>query len=754
MKKRFLTLLLVICLIVPCAIIFAACVGGNKVESLSFQYGNQKSEHVSIEYTYDEQLTIMDGELKLFAKYTDGTEKQVPANETIRKFYYQDFSAPDKTEVTSIPTIRPDVGVWTLEVTYEGCTATLRITINPGNGGGLLTPKLYINGEQAGTSIVYQENYEWNDSTYEFKLFDNQMNDKSDLISFSHIITEAKYKEIIGPENNYANLRDKDLVDSVVDSDYETTVFGLGVGSYYIYTKVWPYGNYESSVSKFTPITVTPKRIQFNSEDWRIVARYQYSQYSEEQKTGEIKLSEMGEISIEYLGDFDQLTTEWTGMFVIDGEKRPLHVDDIGHFEFTFPDRLVDSRYNGSKAPVKMVYEGQTNFVVEGAQAELEIRRGEIQTPYYSSENPETFIYQNVFNGTKWVPEEKTVILNNDVNENGIDKDGYQRLYRLRPVSSYGITNSAIGNYAREYELIDPINFYWVDENWEEITEETYADSLNMEYVNTLYPGNPIMRIRWSIIPKEYKEVDQVNGTTRYPSGMLRLYDPEINAVTYLNFMDHTTSVKVSFEGVQYLTLGWNGLYIPESLEALAEQISIKVFKINDDLTRTDVTNLVLSNPSLYLESAGDSLEEEYNHIPNWKFDFKAVEAGKYAIVLEIGENGQIPSSSNVDIKEVIIEWKKIDLTDDTLQNPVFIKDWASRWDSMVEFGVTKLSDRLGFLKDYEEYFTYTITANGVEVDLDTFVFEEETTIIVTMTVKEGYENLIQGGSYPPIEFW
>jgi len=740
MKKKFLTFLFAICLIIPCAFIMSAC-GKVTLNSLEFEYGDETGSEIVVEYDYGETLEVFNN-IKLFAKYSDGSKKEIQATEATKKFYHIPYGETDKSEVTTIPQTNADCGEWILEITYEEKTATAKAIVNPIECSGLLTTKLYIDGQIVDSNYIdYQEPYCWTDTTHEIKVFDGD-EDKSDLIISSYIITEEKYNEIVGEENNTANLSNHDFVFSIVGpDDYARSVVGLDVGKYYIFSDLWPDGNYTNSLSKFAPLTITAKEVEWNSEDYIISATYNYGETG---IFGKIKASDM-QLSY-YPKDF---LNNWSPI-IFEGEKVEFQIfGELGHFEFYTLDTLLDSTANGTKIPVKFVFDTPNFRFSSSLQADVEINRGRISAPFYSSSNMASgFEYQNEFNGTTWVPKEHTVEIDNDVNN-----EGNSQYYRLRQAQSYGKTNSLAGTYAREYELIDPINYYW-SYDYNEITEDTFEDNENMEYVTI--EGNPIIRIKWTIYRSE-----TIDSEGDFYGGLLSVYRPNGVLIESLGFTNENTLSFTPIEGYAYITFAWPEFYYPESLDKLQEEVELKVYTINDDTTRTDVTESVLGSPSLYLQRNSDDPEHEDNYIPNWRIDLKAFANQKCVITLKINYNRQIEYSTEA--QECIVNWNKVNLADDSLSNPIFYENYSSRWNYMVENG-DKLSDVLEFLTDYENYFTCEFWANEEEpqneellqdedkIDFDTYTItlgdSSDVYITIKMTPKEGYENVLIGGYF------
>ena len=132
--KRLLFVFVAVCLALPCAIVLSACKGGSKggndsspsVIGISLSDSVQKGQNLYYEYEYGQELSFV-GNIKVYATYSDGTEKELGEEEyaNVKLSYY--VNEEERTDITSITVL--DVGTYNLNVTYAQCFATISLEI-------------------------------------------------------------------------------------------------------------------------------------------------------------------------------------------------------------------------------------------------------------------------------------------------------------------------------------------------------------------------------------------------------------------------------------------------------------------------------------------------------------------------------------------------------------------------------------------------------------------------------------------------
>lgn len=443
MKKRFLTFILAVCLMIPCAFTLTACDGEVAITSLTLAINGETINSVS--YEYGDSIDVLN-DLTITATYEDESTASIDlssATITIKKEGTSDTYTAFPTDVS--------VGTWTVEIKYSEKTATITVVITEAlSPQERYRPQLIVDGNVS-TSVRHA------DVQAEVELI--VMNKDQELIWWDrtkvHAITEAKYNEIINEDSSL--LTDYSYMLNLTDAEelYDDDIVDLDVGKYYLYCGV----NEGNVVSGFTPVNVTHAEISIETLP---TAEYSYSYNS---PIGDITLADIE------LGRADVLINGDSKVWVKEGN---LH--SIGELKFKNKTETVNSTNNGETRLLEFsIRDNNYKFVPSTTDAvTLVIRKHQVEAPIgiYSEK-----VYSDGYN------------INMTIIDDYIE-NAYYRPFTLSNDSDDKIQTNA-GTYSRTYILNDPTNYEWF-----RYSDDQYPDVENE--CSTIDENNNLI-ISWTI---------------------------------------------------------------------------------------------------------------------------------------------------------------------------------------------------------------------------------------------------------------
>lgn len=313
MKKKFLILTVAASLIMPSMFMLTAC-GGKKIVSITVDNLIIGEKY---EYRYGVNLNeIVSSNIKVTAVYDDNSTKVLnPGEYTIN--YYK-----DSNKVENIKAI-PDVGYYTLEVSYENVGQTNSFQISPAFDSPY---------------TIYLSKNTW---TY---------GDELPEVSLNYALKEGETVSW-----NYVEKSKFDNLDEIQKYNYESYSspwLDVYAGEYYVFGKInfAEQSNYLgiTKIDESTLITVNKKEFILTQDD---VTNNNYTaSYTLNDGTSEVKLEE-----IEIAGDTIYLDNNGSSI--------------MGTLEWSNPKQIVTAQDNGKSFPVKFVPTNQSyneNYIFTG----------------------------------------------------------------------------------------------------------------------------------------------------------------------------------------------------------------------------------------------------------------------------------------------------------------------------------------------------------------------------------------------------
>ncbi len=454
MKKRFLTFILAICLIIPCSIMFTACDGGKNITGIIISITDETTN--TITYEYGETVDLFNN-INIIATYDDESTEDIELSDASIS-----ITKEGSTDVYNEFPSDVSVGTWTVEIKYAEKTATITVIITEAlSPQERYRPQLIVDGNVS-TSVRHA------DTQVEIDLI--VMNKDQELIWWDrtkvHAITETKYNEIIDEDSslltNYSYMLNLEDAEELYDDD----IVDLDVGKYYLYCGV----NEGNVVSGFTPINVTHAEISIET-----LPTAEYS-YSYDSIIGDITLADIE------LGRADVLINGDSKVWVKDGN---LH--SIGELKFKNETETVNSTNNGETRLLEFaIKDDNYKFVPSSTDAvTLVIRKYQVEAPIgiYSEK-----VYSDGYNI------DMTIV--DDYIENA-----YYKPFTLSNDSDDKRQTNA-GTYTRTYILNDPTNYEWF-----RYEDDQYPDVENE--CSTIDENNNLI-ISW-VIDKETIEQSYIN---------------------------------------------------------------------------------------------------------------------------------------------------------------------------------------------------------------------------------------------------
>ncbi|MBQ7453379.1 MAG: hypothetical protein IJS68_03885 [Clostridia bacterium] len=135
MKKKLLMFVLVLCLIMPCAIMLTACNEGEpapkSLVKIEIQDGDRQDSNLSYTYDYNQTLDFVSRDLKLIGFYSDGTNSELTLDEYAQVETEISTSSETWEPFNLSPYSQLDEGWYQIRIKFGTSYAYINLTIMP-----------------------------------------------------------------------------------------------------------------------------------------------------------------------------------------------------------------------------------------------------------------------------------------------------------------------------------------------------------------------------------------------------------------------------------------------------------------------------------------------------------------------------------------------------------------------------------------------------------------------------------------------
>ena len=383
MKKKFLTLVLMLVMIFPSVILLNACGGEknpavvNDIKIIEKATGTDHSNSwIKQDVEFGESPVLDDYKLVLY--YSDGSTKDVQSNDSNYsvKYYYTD-SSNNRNQISDLTNL--NLGFYEICHTYT-------------NNGNEFNAYIYfsvVEGQNINPYYISlsSDSVEYGREIPEITLqtTPSQETGELEIVEFSNkVLTSDEYQEYL---SKTTESEKQEYLENNGESIY-TNIY-QNVGEYYIYVKV-SSENFEDKYSVPTKLTVSQATIQLaeGGITGQITATFKYYDVNyTEHKTGDIALSEINIFDFDASYKFEDVYGQQVG----------------GELQWQNPETYVNSTNNGDEFMVLFVPTDSNYKTVEFGNVALTIEKGEINynqisdsiTYSESSNNYEFVIFEN-----------------------------------------------------------------------------------------------------------------------------------------------------------------------------------------------------------------------------------------------------------------------------------------------------------------------------------------------------------------------
>lgn len=382
MKKKILSFVFAICLILPLMAVLTACGGKNPavvndIKIIEKATGTDHSNSWTKQDVEFGESPVLD-DYKLVLYYSDGSTKDVQSNDSNYsvKYYYTDSSS-NRNQISDLTNL--NLGFYEICHTYT-------------NNGNVFNAYIYfsvVEGQNinpyyislSSTSVEYGR--EIPEITLQTK--PSQETGELEIVESSNkVLTSDEYQEYL---SKTTESEKQEYLENNGESIYTNIL--QNVGEYYIYVKV-SSENFEDKYSVPTKLTVSQATIQLaeGGITGQITATFKYYDiYHTEHKTGAIALSEIDIFDFDASYKFEDYSGQQVG----------------GELQWQNPETYVNSENNGDEFMVLFVPADSNYKTVEFGKVALTIEKGKINynqisdsiTYNESSSNHEFVIFDN-----------------------------------------------------------------------------------------------------------------------------------------------------------------------------------------------------------------------------------------------------------------------------------------------------------------------------------------------------------------------
>lgn len=481
MKKKILSFVFAICLILPLMAVLTACGGKkpavvNDIKIIEKATGTDHSNSWTKQDVEFGESPVLD-DYKLVLYYSDGSTKDVQSNDSNYsvKYYYTDSSS-NRNQISDLTNL--NLGFYEICHTYT-------------NNGNVFNAYIYfsvVEGQNINPYYISlsSDSVEYGREIPEITLQTTPSQETGELEIVEHsikVLTSDEYQEYL---SKTTESEKQEYLENNGESIY-TNIY-QNVGDYYIYVKV-SSENFEDKYSVPTKLTVSQATIQLSEAGitGQITATFKYYDvYYTEHKTGDIALSEIDIFDYGASYKFEDVYGQQVG----------------GKLQWQNPEDYVNSTNNGDEFMVLFVPTDSNYKTVEFGNVALTIEKGEINynqisdsiTYSESSSNHEFVIFDN--NSTTFRP---------------LD---YINVYKRNGASWQQITTESDDNFKKvidivamqagenkyKIELKDKTNFVWNNQTTNDI-EVTKTINKATIYANFEISGSQLFEDGSFLIP-------------------------------------------------------------------------------------------------------------------------------------------------------------------------------------------------------------------------------------------------------------
>lgn len=382
MKKKILSFVFAICLILPLMAVLTACGGKNPavvndIKIIEKATGTDHSNSWTKQDVEFGESPVLD-DYKLVLYYSDGSTKDVQSNDSNYsvKYYYTDSSS-NRNQISDLTNL--NLGFYEICHTYT-------------NNGNVFNAYIYfsvVEGQNINPYYISlsSTSVEYGREIPEITLQTTPSQETGELEIVEHsikVLTSDEYQEYL---SKTTESEKQEYLENNGESIH--TNIRQNVGEYYIYVKV-SSENFEDKYSVPTKLTVSQATIQLSEAGitGQITATFKYYDVSyTEHKTGSIALSEINIFDSGASYKFEDVYGQQVG----------------GELQWQNPETYVNSTNNGNEFMVLFVPTDSNYKTVEFGNVALTIEKGEINynqisdsiTYNESSSNHEFVIFEN-----------------------------------------------------------------------------------------------------------------------------------------------------------------------------------------------------------------------------------------------------------------------------------------------------------------------------------------------------------------------
>lgn len=481
MKKKILSFVFAICLILPLMAVITACGGKdpavvNDIKIIEKATGTDHLNNWTKQDVEFGESPVLD-DYKLVLYYSDGSTKDVQSNDSNYsvKYYYTDSSG-NRNQISDLTNL--NLGFYEICHTYT-------------NNGNVFNAYIYfsvVEGQNINPYYISlsSDSVEYGREIPEITLqtAPSQETGELEIVESSNkVLTSDEYQEYL---SKTTESEKQEYLENNGESIY-TNIY-QNVGDYYIYVKV-SSENFEDKYSVPTKLTVSQATIQLSEAGitGQITATFKYNDvYNTEHKTGAIALSEIDIFDSGASYKFENVYGQQVG----------------GELQWQNPETYVNSTNNGDEFMVLFVPTDSNYKTVEFGNVALTIEKGKINynqisdsiTYNESSSNYEFVIFDNnstifrpldYINVYKWVGASwQQITTESDDN--------------LKSVIDVVAMQAGENKY--KIELKDKTNFVWNNQTTNDI-EVTKTINKATIYANFEISGNQLFEDGSFLIP-------------------------------------------------------------------------------------------------------------------------------------------------------------------------------------------------------------------------------------------------------------
>lgn len=450
MKKKILSFVFAICLILPLMAVITACGGKdpavvNDIKIIEKATGTDHSNSWTKQDVEFGESPVLD-DYKLVLYYSDGSTKDVQSNDSNYsvKYYYTDSSS-NRNQISDLTNL--NLGFYEICHTYT-------------NNGNVFNAYIYFSVVEGQNINPYYISLSSNSVEYGREIPEitlqttpSQETGKLEIVEHSiKVLTSDEYQEYL---SKTTESEKQEYLENNGESIYTNIL--QNVGEYYIYVKV-SSENFEDKYSVPTKLTVSQATIQLSEGGitGQITATFKYyDSYYTEHKTGAIALSEIDIFDFHASYKFEDYSGQQVG----------------GKLQWQNPESYVNSENNGDEFMVLFVPTDSNYKTVEFGKVALTIEKGEINYNQIS----DSIIYSENSSNYEFV-----IFDNNNTIFRPLD---YINVYKWNGASWQQITTESDDNFKKvidivamqagenkyKIELKDKTNFVWNNQTTNDI---------------------------------------------------------------------------------------------------------------------------------------------------------------------------------------------------------------------------------------------------------------------------------------------